>query len=593
MMDSNYAGARHQETPILSMASPALIDTDDLSCSDCPRVLQEMLLALRDSWNKEQKVKALKIVIQMCKLLTDTRQLRVYTKKHRLVTDALDEFGDMIYKRIESKIYKPLHSNYNDNAYPPAASTGGAFLNSHDNLVDIAKEICKNWFFKIASIRELAPRFYIELAILKICAISLPTNSKHVLVAKQLFFFENLNRLTKAAWGFGDPLVALYARVQICKMAVKLLNQQHETQDSNETIFNVILLNLKNSLTLIGRSDLRIVLQTLINQNVDPIVYFDLISNALQSIINLVTQYKNSYTEDDKLSPAAKEKIEIMFNCILEQVRHRECSFFGQNIIIHSALRSFPFDVTAEHVLELLETFQTIHNHWVATKDRDNEVSMIASTLFIPLQSFAIALYGSEAFETNSDYSVKELTFNSADEILDDLFRYNRIIESSYILNYMRSFLAWFSFANQFIEISQVDELLIRFISKIQQDRQYVNYYSSLEDVVKILVENKKSLEKVQELFTLRSFSQLLDLLHEDNRRLEISRWIVETMYANVRLNTRQRSVNITNENMINFLLKVYVAFHNYTSLLVTSYDVEHISESIMYFLDKIPIDTA
>merc|ERR1711953_521108 len=65
------------------------------------------------------------------------------------VTDILSFFGQLVYDRLVAK------------------SPG---LKINFSLEDVglqARELCKNWLYKIASIRELVPRFYLETALLK------------------------------------------------------------------------------------------------------------------------------------------------------------------------------------------------------------------------------------------------------------------------------------------------------------------------------------------------------------------------------------------------------------------------------------------
>ncbi|XP_016889498.1 VPS35 endosomal protein-sorting factor-like [Cynoglossus semilaevis] len=159
------------------------------------------------AWGSDQKVKALKIVIQCSKLLSDTSVIQFYPSKFVLITDILDTFGGLVYDRIWTMCSdpRPLPESF-----------------TVDDVSDTAKETCLNWFFKIASIRELLPRLYVETAILKCNRFLNKTGIQ-----------ETLPRLTAMIRGIGDPLVAAYTRAYLCRVGIEVAPHLKDSLDRN------------------------------------------------------------------------------------------------------------------------------------------------------------------------------------------------------------------------------------------------------------------------------------------------------------------------------------------------------------------------
>lgn len=90
------------------------------------------------------------------------------------------------------------------------------------DIPESAKETCQNWMYKMASIRELLPRLYMEMSLLK-CYVFLSKDEIRLAVA----------RLTKMIRGLGNPLVAIYVRVYLCYVTSSLLGEEY-----NEYFYN-------------------------------------------------------------------------------------------------------------------------------------------------------------------------------------------------------------------------------------------------------------------------------------------------------------------------------------------------------------------
>ncbi|XP_055155006.1 VPS35 endosomal protein-sorting factor-like isoform X4 [Symphalangus syndactylus] len=188
----------------------------NLTQQDYVNRIEELNQSLKDAWASDQKVKALKIVIQCSKLLSDTSVIQFYPSKFVLITDILDTFGKLVYERIFSMCMD------NRSVLPDHFSP--------ENANDTAKETCLNWFFKIASIRELIPRFYVEASILKCNKFLSKTGIS-----------ECLPRLTCMIRGIGDPLVSVYARAYLCRALLTEMMERCKKLGNNALLLNSVM----------------------------------------------------------------------------------------------------------------------------------------------------------------------------------------------------------------------------------------------------------------------------------------------------------------------------------------------------------------
>lgn len=155
---------------------------------------------LQQAWAREERVQTLKIAIQIAKLLADTTLPQFYPSIFVIVTDALDRFGDMVFRRLLGRADDSL------NAAHPGAKQKLRLAPDFKaaDVPTLAKETTRNWFYKTACIRELLPRIYVEIALLR--CYRFVTDSDYPVI---------FQRIGSVIRGLGDPLVAFYARLYL------------------------------------------------------------------------------------------------------------------------------------------------------------------------------------------------------------------------------------------------------------------------------------------------------------------------------------------------------------------------------------------
>lgn len=488
--------------------------------------IEDLSRALKDSWESDQRVKALKIAIQCAKLLADISVIQFFPSKFVLITDMLDNFGNLVYKRISCKA-------------------------ESKSALESAQETCRNWFYKIASIRELIPRLYVESTILK--TLSFITDERQV-------FAENckaLHRLTSMVRGIGDPLVAVYARAFICRVAMRITPQDKSIFHQN---FSDFLLTSKQM-----ESDF--VFLCLSSQKVSYSTYLTLYIPALNWILQCLTHKSSeslSVNIVEEYKRFAKERNQIAINML----------------VLNSLLLTLSPDFIVERAHEFVDLV-------VESIRRSDESSSIENTFpsDLLLKNLGLAFVATKRGWLGVEKQQKM-------KYMNDVWKRVSKLKGSAHLSCAS---VWTDFVVMHLGIKEVNILFKDIIKRIQPDSPQEDPSEKVLHMIKRVTESS-SLEDLSTFFALDSFVPLLDLLKKESIKTEACKVIVRTYFGkiidfehNLEYQEDVKDVGlITDPVILNSLTYLCKIIHDTVNALTLEDDKREVSDLIISFISRV-----
>ena len=188
-------------------------DTQYMAQKDYLRHLEKLNEELKDAWNvHNDRVKSLKIMIKCSKILGKNTVPQFYPSMFVLVSEVLDTFGKLVHNRIREK------SSHVDPKTQKIISKLPKYFSIHD-VTEEAKEVCRNWHYKVASIREMLGRIYLEMSMLSCYGFLYEGEDR---------LKKDFVRIAKEIRGIGDPLIANYARCYLARKGYELIPDEKD-----------------------------------------------------------------------------------------------------------------------------------------------------------------------------------------------------------------------------------------------------------------------------------------------------------------------------------------------------------------------------
>nr|ADX35958.1 RE31351p [Drosophila melanogaster] len=430
----------------------------DLTQQEYIQRFEQLKQELIQSWHNDQRVKALKIAIQCAKMLADTTVLQFYPSQYVLITDILDVFGKLVYERLRAKA-----------SGDPAASAA-----TLEREREAARDTCQNWFYKIASIRELLPRFYLELSIFK-CYEFLSSSREE--------YERILQRLTHQLRGIADPLVSSYARCYLVRMGVTLTSSKTYIRENFADLFLIY----PQIFRFVARFNLHPEIVTASS-------YLQLYAPAFDYMLLCLVHKSELHTQD------------ILNEC--KQLKNN-------GAILMSVLSSFNSEFIATNALEFIALINASETPGISKSQLLRSLGSCVSSC-PPLQEQRVTFLKA-AFET-----INKLT--DPNEYINCVETWAVFVSQYFTVSFKSISKILSMMLKSFYQIHEVNRLLGELNTRMCLGKAYEKHYSQLQNILTRIMQNYRSIEL---LLIQPNFLPYLDLFQKESVRVEVCKNIL------------------------------------------------------------------
>eukprot|EP00301_Raphidiophrys_heterophryoidea_P006104 c12495_g1_i1.p1 GENE.c12495_g1_i1~~c12495_g1_i1.p1 ORF type:complete len:1006 (-),score=282.13 c12495_g1_i1:1509-4526(-) len=480
--------------------------------------LENLNAELKVAWRGEERVKSLRIAIQCAKLLGDTSVAAFYPSMFVLVTEILDTFGQLVYQRIRIRSKELSGVELKDD------------FTSEDVHPD-ARETCRNWFFKVASIRELVPRLYVEMALVP-CYRFLTTKDHHAILA----------RLGSMMRGVSGTLVSIYLRAYLGRTGA-VLSESLSTACGVAPQTDYLVASLFDFLQIFKRmcasEDIR---RRLEEHRLTFAEYVRLMSPALEWVMFC----------------AGAHTSKKVYSLLLKQY----CDTCNASLVLHAIISSFPPPLiasTAQGLVHLIKdtTTESLAQHWLfgALGDQLNRA-------------------GSSVDDDANLTGPVGLT------VLNEVWK----VVSKYedIHAYMHCAMPFIVYVLKYRRIKEVNILLTDMIKHVSKEKDVTVVAEELKRIVLSIVEYQKV--DFLEILRLGSFQKILDYFRPPQR---------DEVYKAVLRRVVDSAEEVSADAvLLHTLLHVGRSLHDSLDSLSFSDELRQVSALIQAFISKITFGT-